>query len=151
MKTLLSFSYFFPLSSFFCPLGSVESDKTENVEAKQQIKRFQSPPVSQSGRKKFSFLSGDASQPVQDTLATLQVSQPEYFLFWTGTGQIEKVAVIDYLYGAVAAELPPGFPQRSDESPTVASHTYALYCREHPVPELGGADFQRILPTGKAM
>lgn len=23
----------------------------------------------------------------------------------------------------------------------VASHTYALYCREHPVPELGGADF----------
>ena len=57
------------------------------------------------------------------------------------TGQIEKVAVIDYLYGAVAAELPPGFHSEAMKAQAVASHTYALYCREHPVPELGGADF----------
>ena len=143
MKTLLSFFVLFSLIVFLLPLAALNPDKTENVEAKTADKAVSiaaSQPIRQE--EALPSLSGDASQPVQDTLATLQVSQPEYFsILDRSTGQIEKVAVIDYLYGAVAAELPPGFHSEAMKAQAVASHTYALYCREHPVPELGGADF----------
>lgn len=143
MKTLLSFFVLFSLIVFLLPLAALNPDKTENVEAKTADKAVSiatSQPIRQE--EVLPSLSGDASQTVQDTLATLQVSQPEYFsILDRSTGQIEKVAVIDYLYGAVAAELPPGFHSEAMKAQAVASHTYALYCREHPVSELGGADF----------
>ena len=86
-------------------------------------------------------LPSSISQSTQNTLAALQVPQPEYFsILDRSTGQVEKVAVLDYLYGAVAAEL-PGFHLEAMKAQAVASHTYALYCQEHPSQDLGGADF----------
>ena len=109
MKTLLSFFVLFSLIVFLLPLAALNPDKTENVEAKTADKAVSiaaSQPIRQE--EVLPSLSGDASQPVQDTLATLQVSQPEYFsILDRSTGQIEKVAVIDYLYGAVGGARPP--------------------------------------------
>ena len=143
MKTLLSFFTLFSLIVFLLPLAALNPDKTEN-RSDTTVDKIVSSAVSQPIRQEevLQSLPSSISQSTQNTLAALQVPQPEYFsILDRSTGQVEKVAVLDYLYGAVAAELPPGFHLEAMKAQAVASHTYALYCQEHPSQDLGGADF----------
>ena len=143
MKTLLSFFTLFSLIVFLLPLAALNPDKTEN-RSDTTVDKIVSSAVSQPIRQEevLQSLPSSISQSTQNTLAALQVPQPEYFsILDRSTGQVEKVAVLDYLYGAVAAELPPGFHLEAIKAQAVASHTYALYCQEHPSQDLGGADF----------
>ena len=143
MKTLLSFFTLFSLIVFLLPLAALNPDKTEN-RSDTTVDKIVSSAVSQPIRQEevLQSLPSGISQSTQNTLAALQVPQPEYFsILDRSTGQVEKVAVLDYLYGAVAAELPPGFHLEAMKAQAVASHTYALYCQEHPSQDLGGADF----------
>ncbi len=143
MKTLLSFFTLFSLIVFLLPLAALNPDKTEN-RSDTTVDKIVSRAVSQPIRQEevLQSLPSSISQSTQNTLAALQVPQPEYFsILDRSTGQVEKVAVLDYLYGAVAAELPPGFHLEAMKAQAVASHTYALYCQEHPSQDLGGADF----------
>ncbi len=143
MKTLLAFFALFSLIVFLLPLAALNTDKVENAanQPKDKAVSTAAPPIRQE-EVLASLPDGDTSQPEQDTLTVLQVPQPEFFsILDRSTGKIEKVPVMDYLYGAVAAELPPGFHPEAMKAQAVASHTYALYCREHPAPELNGADF----------
>ena len=143
MKTLLSFFTLFSLIVFLLPLAALNPDKAEN-RSDTTVDKIVSSAVSQPIRQEevLQSLPSSISQSTQNTLAALQVPQPEYFsILDRSTGQVEKVAVLDYLYGAVAAELPPGFHLEAMKAQAVASHTYALYCQEHPSQDLGGADF----------
>ena len=143
MKTLLSFFTLFSLIVFLLPLAALNPDKTEN-RSDTTVDKIVSSAVSQPIRQEevLQSLPSSISQSTQTTLAARQVPQPEYFsILDRSTGQVEKVAVLDYLYGAVAAELPPGFHLEAMKAQAVASHTYALYCQEHPSQDLGGADF----------
>ena len=143
MKTLLSFFTLFSLIVFLLPLAALNPDKTEN-RSDTTVDKIVSSAVSQPIRQEevLQSLPSSISQSTQNALAALQVPQPEYFsILDRSTGQVEKVAVLDYLYGAVAAELPPGFHLEAMKAQAVASHTYALYCQEHPSQDLGGADF----------
>ena len=143
MKTLLSFFTLFSLIVFLLPLAALNPDKTEN-RSDTTVDKIVSSAVSQPIRQEevLQSLPSSISQSTQNTLAALQVPQPEYFsILDRSTGQVEKVAVLDYLYGAVAAELPPGFHLEAMKAQAVASQTYALYCQEHPSQDLGGADF----------
>ena len=143
MKTLLSFFTLFSLIVFLLPLAALNPDKTEN-RSDTTVDKIVSSAVSQPIRQEevLQSLPSSISQSTQNTLAALQVPQPEYFsILDRSTGQVEKVAVLDYLYGAVAAELPPGFHLEAMKAQAVASHTYALYCQEHPSQDLGGAAF----------
>ena len=80
MKTLLSFFVLFSLIVFLLPLAALNPDKTENVEAKTADKAVSiaaSQPIRQE--EVLPSLSGDASQPVQDTLASIPAGIFFYF------------------------------------------------------------------------
>ena len=61
------------------------------------------------------------------------------------TGEVETVALRDFVRGAVAAEMPANFHQEALKAQAVAAHTFALHNhrvqQETPEPELKGADF----------
>lgn len=141
MKTLLSFFAVFSLIVFLLPLAALgpgqEEQKAFGQERAGAFSAFS--PIRQE-EKAPAASAADPAPP--DTSSVQTVAQPESFaILDRSTGQIQKVAVLDYLYGAVAAELPPGFHPEAMKAQAVASHTYALYCRAHPAPDLNGADF----------
>lgn len=47
-------------------------------------------------------------------------------LYRSGTGQVEQIALSDYLWGVVAAEMPASFQTEALKAQTVAARTYAL-------------------------
>ena len=47
------------------------------------------------------------------------------------TGEVQQVPKRDYLIGAAAAEMPLTWPDEALKAQIVASHSYALYCRDH--------------------
>lgn len=61
------------------------------------------------------------------------------------TGKVEKVAIQDYVRGAIAAEMPATFHKEALKAQGVAALSYALHMalsqREHPDADLRGADF----------
>ena len=52
---------------------------------------------------------------------------PRTLLVKTGTG-VEEMAMQDYLFGVLAAEMPASFPEEALKAQAVAARTYALYC-----------------------
>ncbi len=144
MKTLLSFFAVFSLIVFLLPLAALSPGQAEQKTAGQeQAGAFSAfSPIRQESTSAVSS-AADPAPPIREDSSSMQtVAQPESFaILDRSTGQIQKVAVLDYLYGAVAAELPPGFHPEAMKAQAVAAHTYALYCRAHPSPDLNGADF----------
>lgn len=61
------------------------------------------------------------------------------------TGEVLEVPALDYIRGAVAAEMPASYHAEALKAQAVAAHTYALSCHleqlANPDPALGGADF----------
>ncbi|MDD3193256.1 MAG: stage II sporulation protein D [Oscillospiraceae bacterium] len=144
MKPFLSFFALFSLVVFLLPLAALNPDKPlqPGAETNQPVSAASVPPIRQE-ESPVSPTAGDApSEPAQEALSAQQVPQPESFsILDRSTGKIEKIPVLDYLYGAVAAELPPGFHAEAMKAQAIASHTYGLYCHAHPDPQLNGADF----------
>ena len=141
MKTLLSFFTLFSLIVFLLPLAALNPDKTEN-RSDTTVDKIVSSAVSQPIRQEevLQSLPSSISQSTQNTLAALQVPQPaEYFsILDRSTGQVEKVAVLELSVRCCGCGTPPGFHLEAMKAQAVASHTYALYCQEHPSQDLGG-------------
>lgn len=57
-------------------------------------------------------------------------------------GAVLEVPLLDYMIGAAASEMPVNWPDEALKAQAVASHSYALYQRDHAdVDKLGGAWF----------
>lgn len=143
MKALLSFFALFSAIIFLLPLAALGSDKTATAVGNQNSSDVSAAPVVRQEEKGPAVSSSESSSAVETiSVGDLTVSQPDFFsILDRSTGKVQKVKVLDYLYGAVAAELPPDFHPEAMKAQTIASHTYALYCHLHPAPELNGADF----------
>lgn len=72
-------------------------------------------------------------------------SEESYIVFDISTGKTEEIAVIDYIVGAVCAEMPATFEPEALKAQAVAAHTYAERQKQKalttPDPELNGAYF----------
>lgn len=68
-----------------------------------------------------------------------------YKVLDVSTGEVIKVNKLDYVIGAVCAEMPATFEEEALKAQAVTAHTYAerqcLREKENPDPELCGADF----------
>ncbi len=73
------------------------------------------------------------------------VSDETYIVFDISTGKTEEIPVIDYIVGAVCAEMPATFETEALKAQAVAAHTYAERQKQKalttPDPELNGAYF----------
>ena len=126
MKTLLSFILLFSLVVFLLPLAALNPDKASTASSVQDFV----PPIRQE-EPVLASPSQESSPAVEQALSQ-QVSQPDHFsILDRSTGEVTSIPVLDYLYGAVAAELPPDFHEEAMKAQTIAAHTYALYCRDH--------------------
>ena len=67
-------------------------------------------------------------------------------LYDEAAGQTVSVSPADYMAGAVASEMPLTWPEDALIAQMVASHTYALYCRDH-----GGSDTEGWLRVNSAL
>ena len=133
MKTFLLFLMLFSAAILLLPMTALDlsAPKTESSSAAIVIRQEESlPPPAQETR------------PVMETVKTVHWDEPDCFsVLDRSRNEIIEVPVLDYLYGAVAAEMPPTFHPEALKAQAVAAHTYALYCHCHPSEELGGADF----------
>ena len=68
-----------------------------------------------------------------------------YNVLDVSTGQVIEVSKLDYIIGAVCAEMPATFETEALKAQAVAAHTYAerqvMREKENPTAELCGADF----------
>ncbi len=136
MKTLLSFILLFSLVVFLLPLAALNPDKASTASSVQDFV----PPIRQEEPVLAS--PSQESPPAVEQALSQQVSQPDHFsILDRSTGEVTSIPVLDYLYGAVAAELPPDFHEEAMKAQAIAAHTYALYCHLHPTQDLNGADF----------
>ena len=80
-----------------------------------------------------------------ETDDTKKASCEPYKVLDVSTGEVIEVPVREYVIGAVCAEMPASFHSEALKAQAAAAHTYAerqrLFHREHPDPELMGADF----------
>ena len=144
MKTLLSFFVLFSLIVFLLPLAALSPDKADQKAASQNIANNFATfgPIRQEDNLPSVPDSMTVVSPQEETPSAQLVAEPASFsILDRSSGEIRQVAVLDYLYGAVAAELPPGFHPEAMKAQAIASHTYALYCHAHPASNLNGADF----------
>ncbi len=90
------------------------------------------------------------SQDIQATAVPQPTQEPaspstdylEPLLIWDGDAQVVRtVEVLDYLIGAAASEMPADWPAQAIQAQMVASHSWALYCRDHRDGSNGGAYF----------
>ena len=84
-----------------------------------------------------------ASAP-EDPLLTL--AQEPVLLYDEAAGETVSVSPADYMAGAAASEMPLTWPDDALLAQMVASHTYALYSRDH-----GGSDTEGWLHVNSAL
>lgn len=72
--------------------------------------------------------------------ATTEKSQTELTLQDTATNTQIKVDLNEYLYGALAAEVPATYSPEALKAQAIACRTYALKCKQSPDANLNGAD-----------
>jgi len=75
--------------------------------------------------------SGPSSEPRPDADADT------FYFEDQSTGQVTALSRREYVLGAVAAEMPVSWPDEALKAQAVASHSYALYCRDHSAAENG--------------
>lgn len=73
--------------------------------------------------------------PEQSAGQTAAAQSP--VLYDDGVGEVRTVSVRDYLVGAAACEMPSDWPDAAIQAQMVASHTYALYCRDNTISDQG--------------
>ena len=90
----------------------------------------------------------NASEPSAVLLKTPEISDyigTPYKVLDVSTGKILEVSELEYVIGAVCAEMPASFETEALKAQAVAAHTYAerqrLRERSSPTKELNGADF----------
>ena len=65
-----------------------------------------------------------------------------FFIQNAADSSVLEVPVLDYMIGAAASEMPVNWPDEALKAQAVASHSYALYQRDHAdADKLGGAWF----------
>ncbi|MGN0664786.1 MAG: stage II sporulation protein D [Negativibacillus sp.] len=76
---------------------------------------------------------------LEDKIASFQIKN-------AATQAVDTVAVEDFVLGAVCSEMPASFHLEALKAQAVSARTWAVYQKlwqkEHPSPELNGADFQ---------
>ena len=81
-------------------------------------------------------------------------SESEYKVYLSGTGEVVKLSVYDYLRGAVAAEMPLEYPDEALKAQIIAAHTYAVSYkireRSTPTASLTGADISDDPAVGQS-
>ncbi|MBQ8647555.1 MAG: SpoIID/LytB domain-containing protein [Oscillospiraceae bacterium] len=74
----------------------------------------------------------DGSGPASTAAPSQPTAADETFLVLdTGTGEVLTVPVRDYVLGSVASEMPVTWPDEALKAQAVASHSYALYQKQH--------------------
>ena len=86
----------------------------------------------------------EITETTADPIAALAAA-PVY-LYDEAAGAVAEVAARDFLIGAAACEMPPDWPDDALCAQMVASHSYALYCRDH-----GGSDEAGWLTVNSAL
>lgn len=85
-----------------------------------------------------------AVQPL-DNVQSSRYGVDSFRVLNESTGEVEEIALRDFIRGAVAAEMPASFHSEALKAQAVAAHTYALHNhliqQEIPDPALNGADF----------
>ena len=95
--------------------------------------------------------AGESEPSLQEPQATVapapQATLPptdylEPLLIWDSDAQVVRtVEVLDYLIGAAASEMSVDWPAQAIQAQMVASHSWALYCRDHRDGSNSGAYF----------
>lgn len=128
MKKYLSFIITFSLLTLTLPAVPVYLSKKTNNEAAV------AEEISQSDSK--------AEKAKSETKAE---TRQFYNVLDVSTGQVIEVSKLDYIIGAVCAEMPATFETEALKAQAVAAHTYAerqvMREKENPTAELCGADF----------
>ena len=118
MKTFLLFLMLFSAAILLLPMTALDlsEPKTEFSSAAIVIRQEESlPPPAQETR------------PVMETVKTVHWDEPDCFsVLDRSRNEIIEVPVLDYLYGAVAAEMPPTFHPEALKAQAVTARTYAL-------------------------
>lgn len=92
------------------------------------------------------YVSGKSGNVDSSTSEKPEVTTDEYYkVLDVSTGEVIQVNKLDYVIGAVCAEMPATFEEEALKAQAVTAHTYAerqcLREAENPDPELCGADF----------
>lgn len=92
------------------------------------------------------FVSGkNGNENIRSTEISENKTQECYKVLDVSTGEVIDVNKLDYVIGAVCAEMPATFEEEALKAQAVTAHTYAerqcMRERENPTPELCGADF----------
>lgn len=91
-----------------------------------------------------------APEPAETTPAPedplLTAARENVLLYDEAAGQTVSVSPVTYMVGAVASEMPLTWPDDALMAQMVASHTYALYSRDH-----GGSDTEGWLQVNSAL
>jgi len=123
-----------PLVAVGSSLPAIEPDKkTTQTAPKQQsaqaVTQTEAPQVAQKNSTEIDTIEA------ADTFRILNLS----------TGKVQKVKRIDYVRGAVCAEMPPAFHTQALTAQAVAANTFAVRNKaeqaKKPDPNLKGADF----------
>lgn len=92
------------------------------------------------------YISGNSTYSETEKPEKSEKETEEYYnILDVSTGEVLKVSKLDYITGAVCAEMPATFETEALKAQAVTAHTYAerqcMRERENPTPELCGADF----------
>ncbi|WP_312642213.1 stage II sporulation protein D [Hydrogenoanaerobacterium sp.] len=139
MKIPLMLFSVFAVLTLCLPLVAVGSSLPVPAPAQSTVQASQQPAqaVSQAEVNKV---------PQQDTPELQTIEAADTFrILNRSTGKVQKVKRIDYVRGAVCAEMPPSFHTQSLAAQAVAANTYAVRCqieqKKNADPGLKGADF----------
>ena len=77
------------------------------------------------------FLAPAASGQEEQQPAGSAADSEVIRLWNTGSQQVLEVPLLEYLIGAAASEMPVTWPDEALKAQAVASHSYALYQRDH--------------------
>lgn len=117
------------------PVASPQSSQAEPPQAAQD--RGEVTPTKQT----VAPSASKADTPVAPVIETVD----SFRILNLSTGKVKEVSRIDYVRGAVCAEMPPSFHTQALAAQAVAANTYAVRChleqQENPDPDLKGADF----------
>ena len=81
-------------------------------------------------------LSSPESTASAPEISAAYAGEADRFLIQdASTGQVLELSRREYLIGAVAAEMPVSWPDEALKAQAVATHSYALYCRDHAAPD----------------
>ena len=92
------------------------------------------------------YISGNSTYSETEKPEKSEKETEEYYnILDVSTGEVLKVSKLDYITGAVCAEMPATFETEALKAQAITAHTYAerqcMRERENPTPELCGADF----------